>query len=201
MLLPAAKTAADAGASDSAISLIGLGGVVVGAVIGLAGVWLQTRHSRRLDERDQRRTLYAKILEQVGKLDTQDLWLEEIELQLRPYVENLGTERPSDAQLQSLDPENRRGWQSLVDKQAEHSQVASSLVTEIEHLVFQLELIAPEDTSRIGRAYATSQRDESVRDDLKDAYLAYGRRDLASGWLERRKLDKRAREKSSHLQT
>ena len=57
-------------------ALFGLLGVLLGAGIGLIGVWLQTRHSKRLDELDQRRTLYAKVLEKVGMLDTEDSWLE-----------------------------------------------------------------------------------------------------------------------------
>ena len=194
MLIAAAKTAADSGASNFTIALIGLGGVAVGAAIGLVGVWLQIWHSRRLDELDQRRALYAKILEKVGKLDTEDSWLKEIERQLEPYMKMFEADRPSDAEVEALSPENRRGWQSLVDKDAEHNQAASSLVTEIEHLVFQLVLIAPEDTAQVGQAYAMSQIGTSVRGDLIDAFLAHGRRDLASGWLERRQITKRAKE-------
>lgn len=60
------------GTSDLQIALVGLGGVLVGALIGLLGIWVQSRAAGRSAYRQELRSHYAdfmaqwEIMERVG---------------------------------------------------------------------------------------------------------------------------------------
>lgn len=163
------------------VAVVGLLGVIV-------GVLLQSRHNSRQDLITQRRNLYTSLMRTINERDTALVRLRVDEDQLQPFIEHFGTNQPTDEMIEALDPHNRRAWDNLIDSSSHEHSVASEKLDDMIKAGHELTLIAPEDTSAIGRAYIVSRNGTEARDILLDAFLAHAQRDLAAGWWQRRKL-------------
>lgn len=175
------------------IALVGLVGVLIGALFGLAGTWMTTRQNARLTKLAELRRLYAEIFEQLGIYTVLHLTSVAVEETLAPFYKAMGTDNPTSKHLELLGEDNSSKYLNMAKVDAENTTAQLESANRLEHLKYQAQLMAPSDTALLVEARAGAKHGSEFIGIMNTALVAFGRRDLASG-KERRDARRAVRE-------